>query len=105
MSSLANILSMITAFLRIHNMTVPLIVGGGFLLAVHRVCVCFYSVQKGDVVMVKRMSVGEGWWEGELNGRRGLFPSSFVKLVCPRSEDVPVELKCLFCRGNCIMGC
>ena len=31
--------------------------------------------------MVKRMSVGEGWWEGELNGQRGLFPSSYVKLV------------------------
>ena len=37
--------------------------------------------QKGDVVTVQRMSVGEGWWEGELRGKRGLFPSSFVKLV------------------------
>ena len=43
---------------------------------------CVVSVQKGDVVVVKRMSVGDGWWEGELNGKRGLFPSSFVKLVC-----------------------
>ena len=38
-------------------------------------------MQKGDIVMVRRTSVGEGWWEGELNGRRGLFPSSFVKRV------------------------
>lgn len=27
------------------------------------------------------MNVGEGWWEGELNSKRGLFPSSYVKLV------------------------
>jgi hypothetical protein len=39
------------------------------------------KMQKGDVVTVKRMSVGEGWWEGELHGKRGLFPSSFVKLL------------------------
>jgi hypothetical protein len=39
------------------------------------------KMRKGDVVVVKRMSVGEGWWEGELNGKRGLFPSSFVKLL------------------------
>lgn len=32
-------------------------------------------------MLVRRMSVGEGWWEGELNGKRGLFPSSYVKLV------------------------
>ena len=42
------------------------------------VCVC---VQKGDIVQIRRMSVGEGWWEGELNGFRGLFPSAYVKLV------------------------
>lgn len=22
-----------------------------------------------------------GWWEGELNGRRGVFPDNFVKLL------------------------
>ena len=33
------------------------------------------------MIVVRRMNVGEGWWEGELNGVRGLFPSSYVKLV------------------------
>lgn len=39
------------------------------------------DVQKGDVILVHRMSVGDGWWEGELDGFRGLFPCSYVKLV------------------------
>ena len=33
------------------------------------------------MILVRRTSVGEGWWEGELNSMRGLFPSSYVKLV------------------------
>lgn len=28
----------------------------------------------------------EGWWEGELNGRRGFFPDNFV-MVIP-SKDI-----------------
>ena len=49
---------------------------------VHQIIITFSELfQKGDVVLVRRMSVGEGWWEGELNGKRGLFPSSYVKLV------------------------
>lgn len=39
------------------------------------------QLRKGDVVTVHRTNVGEGWWEGELNGKRGLFPSSFVKML------------------------
>ena len=27
-----------------------------------------------------------GWWEGELNGRRGVFPDNFVKLLPPDFE-------------------
>ena len=37
--------------------------------------------QQGDVVVVNRTDVGDGWWEGEIDGQRGLFPSSFVKMV------------------------
>ena len=32
--------------------------------------------------MVIRRDVDEGWFEGELNGKRGLFPKSFVTVVC-----------------------
>jgi len=50
------------------------------LLSIDRdVMMCY--LQKGDIVVVRRTTVGEGWCEGEINGKRGLFPSSFVKMV------------------------
>ena len=36
-------------------------------------------------MIVRRTTVGDGWWEGEKDGKRGLFPSSYVKLVCTSS--------------------
>ena len=36
----------------------------------------------GDIVTVTRRDVGDGWWEGELDGVYGLFPEKYVKLVC-----------------------
>ncbi|XP_018410353.1 PREDICTED: SH3 domain-containing kinase-binding protein 1 [Nanorana parkeri] len=33
------------------------------------------------VVVVNKDCVDAGWWEGELNGRRGVFPDNFVKLL------------------------
>ena len=39
------------------------------------------GVQIGDMVTVTRRDVGDGWWEGELNGVYGLFPEKYVKLV------------------------
>ena len=37
------------------------------------------SIKTGDIVKdVKRME--GGWWEGILNGRRGVFPDNFVKV-------------------------
>ncbi|EGD77652.1 hypothetical protein PTSG_08745 [Salpingoeca rosetta] len=38
------------------------------------------SLNAGDTVTVHRQDIGEGWWEGEVNGRRGLFPASYVQL-------------------------
>jgi hypothetical protein len=32
------------------------------------------TMNKGDVIQVVR-EVDEGWWIGELNGTRGLFPA------------------------------
>jgi|ERR1712080_105201 len=38
------------------------------------------SIKTGDIVKdVKRME--GGWWEGFINGRRGVFPDNFVKVV------------------------
>jgi len=37
------------------------------------------TFQYNDEIIVHRQ--GGEWWEGELNGKRGLFPSNYVKLV------------------------
>lgn len=39
------------------------------------------TIKIGDLVTVTRRDVGDGWWEGELNGVYGLFPEKYVKLV------------------------
>lgn len=33
----------------------------------------------------------EGWWEGELNGRRGFFPDNFVMLIPADALHVSVK--------------
>lgn len=33
------------------------------------------------------MQVEEGWWNGNLNGNSGLFPSNFVKELDALGED------------------
>ena len=30
----------------------------------------------------------KGWWKGELDGRVGVFPDNFVKLLPPEIEEV-----------------
>eukprot|EP00741_Cyanophora_paradoxa_P018206 tig00021038_g17579.t1 len=37
------------------------------------------SIAVGEVISVLKKD--GGWWEGELNGRRGLFPSNYVSLL------------------------
>ncbi|KAH1175250.1 hypothetical protein KIL84_021664 [Mauremys mutica] len=42
------------------------------------------QLQRGDVVLVLRKETeDEGWWEGECDGKRGLFPDNFVMLLQP----------------------
>lgn len=38
------------------------------------------SLRLGDVIKNVRRISEEGWMEGDLNGRRGLFPDNFVKV-------------------------
>lgn len=35
------------------------------------------------VVLLRKETEDEGWWEGELNGRRGFFPDNFVMVIPP----------------------
>ncbi|XP_039663004.1 SH3 domain-containing protein 21 isoform X2 [Perca fluviatilis] len=42
------------------------------------------DLKKGDVVAIlSKETEDEGWWEGELNGRRGFFPDNFVMAIPP----------------------
>lgn len=41
------------------------------------------SLTVGDIIVNIRQDDG-GWWEGELAGRRGLFPDNFVRVSRPR---------------------
>ncbi|XP_051782873.1 SH3 domain-containing kinase-binding protein 1 isoform X2 [Erpetoichthys calabaricus] len=40
----------------------------------------------GDIIEVLA-EVEEGWWEGCLNGKTGMFPSNFIKEIAHESED------------------
>ncbi|XP_077336865.1 SH3 domain-containing kinase-binding protein 1 isoform X2 [Lithobates pipiens] len=40
------------------------------------------TIRESEIVLVvNKDCVDAGWWEGELNGRRGVFPDNFVKLL------------------------
>ncbi|KAJ7985260.1 hypothetical protein DPEC_G00350230 [Dallia pectoralis] len=41
-------------------------------------------LKKGDIVVIIAKETQDlGWWEGELNGRRGFFPDNFVMVIPP----------------------
>ncbi|XP_044526069.1 SH3 domain-containing kinase-binding protein 1 [Gracilinanus agilis] len=45
------------------------------------------ELKVGDIIeVVGEDCIDVGWWEGELNGRRGVFPDNFVKLLPPDFE-------------------
>lgn len=44
----------------------------------------------GDILIVINKEE-EGWWEGDLNGKTGMFPSNFVELL-PSAEEVPTPV-------------
>lgn len=37
------------------------------------------------------LQVEEGWWEGVLNGKTGMFPSNFIKELSGESDDLGVS--------------
>lgn len=40
------------------------------------------SIQEGDIITILSKDVeDQGWWKGELNGRVGVFPDNYVKLI------------------------
>ncbi|KAI9359129.1 SH3 domain-containing protein [Pilaira anomala] len=39
------------------------------------------SLQKNRIVTILNRDIGEGWWQGDLNGKTGIFPADHVELV------------------------
>lgn len=48
------------------------------------------SFKQGDVIKITNRPFPE-WWEGELNGRRGLFPVNFVSINEPKRVEPVME--------------
>ncbi|XP_057297849.1 sorting nexin-18-like [Hydractinia symbiolongicarpus] len=50
------------------------------------------SIHAGDIVAVSSQDVGEGWWEGSINGGPlGLFPATYVE-ICQRPPSMPPHI-------------
>ncbi|EMP25668.1 SH3 domain-containing kinase-binding protein 1 [Chelonia mydas] len=47
------------------------------------------ELKVGDIIEVMG-EVEEGWWEGILNGKTGMFPSNFIKELSVDSDDVEI---------------
>nr|XP_015197090.1 PREDICTED: SH3 domain-containing kinase-binding protein 1-like isoform X2 [Lepisosteus oculatus] len=48
------------------------------------------TIAVGDIISNIRKDDG-GWWEGEISGRRGLFPDNFVRLKAVIQCSKPTE--------------
>lgn len=51
------------------------------------------SFKPGDIIKNVRRIEEEGWMEGELNGKRGLFPDNFVKEIRKETKEDGKEVK------------
>lgn len=45
------------------------------------------TLQPGDIIKNVRYIEEDGWMEGDLNGKRGLFPDNFVKVRLKTSSS------------------
>lgn len=59
------------------------------------------TVRMGDVVKNVTKASEEGWLEGELRGKRGIFPSNFVQVCEEYTADSCQRALCL-CDVICI---
>ncbi|KAH3760257.1 sorting nexin associated protein 1 [Pelomyxa schiedti] len=51
----------------------------------------------GDTIKITNTDTGSAdWWEGELNGRVGYFPSNFVKLIQQEEDKLPRKARVKF---------
>lgn len=47
----------------------------------------------GDIIVITNKEVFEGWMQGELNGKKGLFPDNFVELLPLETVNVESSLE------------
>ncbi|XP_051581293.1 CD2-associated protein isoform X3 [Myxocyprinus asiaticus] len=46
------------------------------------------DLKEGDIIHVLSMDTGEpGWWRGEVNGKRGVFPDNFVTILSETDKE------------------
>lgn len=59
------------------------------------------SFNTGDVIKVKK-KISEEWFEGEINGRVGMFPAAYVEIVkdMPKGKAQPGKSRQPFCRRS-----
>ena len=50
------------------------------------------TIKVGDVIHNVITAEG-GWWEGELNGKKGMFPDNFVKVTSCVNLNIFVKVK------------
>ncbi|XP_071502696.1 SH3 domain-containing kinase-binding protein 1-like [Diadema antillarum] len=50
------------------------------------------TLTKGDVIKNIKMMEG-GWWEGEVGGKRGMFPDNFVKVIKDKEKEKGSSMK------------
>ena len=50
---------------------------------------------EGDIITILNKDAPDsgGWWEGEINGKVGMFPNNFVELLPAEEEDTSVKDK------------
>ena len=48
------------------------------------------SLVVGDIIQVTKQT-DDGWWEGEHNGEKGVFPDNFVELIGGDEHEEPAD--------------
>ena len=47
------------------------------------------KLKVGEIILITDKKIFDGWMQGELNGKSGLFPDNFVQLLPPETVSVP----------------
>lgn len=93
---------------------------------IHTICILKHLNKKSTVYINTPffsvsvlLQVEEGWWEGILNGKTGMFPSNFIKELSVDSDDVEIAqeeqlikpskeqsiIKSVYFSSSCLLTC